>query len=80
MQGVSLDQSTEPLQEHISRELNCQAKVYRAFRKEHVYLTLFSKEGEDKLHELIKEGGGCHQIKSLKEEEKYNLITFMSYD
>ena len=41
-------------------------KVYRAYRKDYVYLTLFCKEEEEKLHNLINEGDGLHIVKSLK--------------
>ena len=62
VQNVPLHLPTEDVQSILTKELGTDVKIYRAFNKTHVFLTVFGKPCEEKLNQTLESGNGSHHF------------------
>jgi hypothetical protein len=54
LQNVPLHLTNEEIQGILSKKFTTDCKVYRAYNKNHVFFTVFGKNNEEQIHEMLK--------------------------
>lgn len=86
LQNVPLTWGNEEISAMLTKELQADVKVYRAFNKNHVFFTVFGKPHEDKIQEKLKEkgvfevNGSSTSGNGSAEVEKFNVISYTQYE